>query len=125
MNKHPFTKAAKKTAKNRAEINKMLLHYEELDGFDLDVELKASDISNFLIERQFKRSSESLKKGSDFAFRIIGSAFEDCIKELDQRFDITVFLGWYEIVQDSEDFYNFEKDRHRKEAVAQSEILRR
>jgi hypothetical protein len=96
--------------------NTIILHYEELAGTDIVVKVTPHDVADFICLKKFKHGVDELKNSKDFTFRVIGSSFEDCLNQFDDLLEISRFLGWFEIIGESEEFYEYEKKKRLKEA---------
>jgi len=110
---------------SNSQLNRMTVEYEEIgmENVSLDVEITSEDIADFILKRQFKHGTEDMKGSRDFATRLIGSSFGDCIKEFEAFFGIKDCVGWYEIVEESHEFYEYMKCKHRKEALAKTSSI--
>jgi len=98
--------------------NSILVHYEELGGIDIEVSVTSEEMADFILKREYNHGFDSLKFSSDFAERVIASSFKTCLDDFEKRFRISDVVGWGELVRDSEDFYEFEKEKHRKDAMS-------
>jgi|GEM_PF-6910365 hypothetical protein len=109
-----------------SQLNTMVIEYEGIgiDTVKIEVEITDDDISDFILKKQFKHGFSELESSNDFATRVIASSFKDCIKELSELFGIKTCLGWYEIVEDSKEFYEYMKAKHRKGALEKTAISR-
>ena len=97
--------------------NEIILHYEELGGLDLRVEIEPRHIASFLLKESIiHKTPEQLAKSKDPEARAIASAALLIVEAFDSRLDIRQSLGWYPIVEDCEKFYKFMKDLFAKQA---------
>ena len=109
--------AAKAPQNPNEPDNTMLLHYEEMDGVDVRVEILPADIADYVCKSSvIGKETTALQRSKDLVHRVTGSAVAFAIEELGNRFDVAATIGWYAIVEDCEGFYRFMKQRHWKKA---------
>jgi len=103
---------------NEKKLNGIVLHYEELGGLDIEDTVTAKDIADFVaIRSPMHRDTDQLERSPDFVDRVYGAAFRFIMEMMDQEFEISECMGWYEIIQDDERFYNFMKAKNALKAV--------
>lgn len=100
------------------KLNGIILHYEELGGLDIEAAVTPKDIADFVALRSpMHRDTDQLERSPDFVDRVYGAAFKFIMEMMDQEFEISECMGWYEIIQDDERFYNFMKAKNSLKAV--------
>lgn len=105
-------------------LNEMILHYEELNSFDLIVDVTTDDVIDYVCHDYLRASLKMIMSSKTKELALVGLAMKESFDRFDKLFDISTCLGWYEIVQDSEKFYEFIKDKHRAEAVDKTKFLK-
>ncbi len=97
--------------------NTLILHYEEMDGIDLRIDILPADIADYICKTSVVgKDTFQLSRSKDLAHRLTGAAVAFAFAELESRFDIRSCLGWYPIVEEDEGFYKYMKQRYWEKA---------